>query len=78
MSPMYRRFDPKTRRLFAIANFSLAFGLLPWVFHEYIHVNHNWVDAFCGFFIGLSIALNLFCLSAARRCRAVRSGVDAI
>jgi hypothetical protein len=75
---MYRRLDPKHRRLLQLANFSLVLGLTPWVFREYIHFNHNWVDAFCGFFIGLSIALNLFCLRAARRCGSVTSGVDPI
>jgi hypothetical protein len=70
MLSLNRRFDPKSRRLLAIANFSLVLGLLPWVFREYIHFNHNWVDAFCGFFIGLSITVNLFCLRAAKRCRA--------
>lgn len=75
---MYRRLDTKSRRLFAIANFSLAFGLLPWIFREYIHFNPNWLDAFRGFFIGVSIAINLFCLRASRRCRSVGSGADAI
>lgn len=78
MHPLYRRLDPKSRRLVAIANFSLVLGLLPWVFREYIHFNHNGVDAFCGFFIGLSITLNLFCLRAARRCRSAESAVDPI
>jgi hypothetical protein len=40
---------------------------LPWVFRESIPANHAWLDAFCGFFMGLSIAINLFCLRAARR-----------
>lgn len=78
MSYLNRRLDPKSRRLLAIGNFSLVLGLLPWIFREYIHANHNWVDALCGFFIGLSIALNLFCLRAARRCRSVGSEADTI
>ncbi len=69
MHPMVRRLDPKRRRLFQIANFSLVLGLVPWIFREYITINHNWLDAFCGFFLGLSITINLFCLRAARRCR---------
>jgi len=64
----YRRLDLKSRRLFQIANFSLVLGLTPWIFREYIPVNHNWLDAFCGFFLGLSITINLYCLCAARRC----------
>jgi hypothetical protein len=78
MNLIYRRLDPKSRRLLQIANTALVVGLLPRVFHEYIPFNHNWVDAFCGFFIGLSITVNLFCLRAARRCRSAGSGVDTI
>jgi|HubBroStandDraft_2_1064218.scaffolds.fasta_scaffold638678_2 hypothetical protein len=69
MNPLYRSRDPKVRRLLAIANFSLVLGLLPWVFRDSMHFDHNWVDAFCGFFIGISITVNLYCLRAARRCR---------
>jgi hypothetical protein len=69
MNPLYRSRDPKIRRLFQIANLSLVLGLLPWVFREYIPANHNWIDAFCGFFIGLSITFNLYCVRAARRRR---------
>jgi hypothetical protein len=73
MNSLNRSRDPKIWRLRAIANFSLVFGLLPLVFREYIHFNHNWVDAFCGFFIGLSITVNLYCLRAARRYRETRA-----
>jgi hypothetical protein len=69
MHALYRRLDPKHRRLFAIANAALILGLLPWVFRDSIHVDHDWLDAFCGFFLGLNITINLFCLRAARRCR---------
>jgi len=69
MHALYRRLDPKHRRLLQLANLSLVFGLLPWTFREYITFNHNWLDAFCGFFLGLSIAINLCCLRAAHRCR---------
>jgi hypothetical protein len=69
MNPLYRSRDPKVRRLLAIANFSLVLGLLPWIFREYIHIDHNWLDAFCGFFMGISITVNLYCLRAGRRCR---------
>jgi len=67
MSPLDRSRSPKVRRLLAIANFSLVLGLLPWIFREYIHVSHNWLDASCGFFLGLSITINLYCVRAARR-----------
>ncbi|MGA2988166.1 MAG: hypothetical protein ABSG32_30675 [Terriglobia bacterium] len=70
MNLHYRPRDPKTRRLLAIANFSLVLGLLPWIFREYIHVSHNWLDASRGFFIGLSITVNLWALRRARRCSA--------
>ena len=69
MHALYRRLDPKHRRLFELANVSLVLGLTPWIFREYLPVNHNWLDAFCGFFLGLSVTINLFCLRAARRCR---------
>jgi hypothetical protein len=69
MHALYRRLDPKHRRLFELANVSLVLGLTPWIFREYFPVNHNWLDAFCGFFLGLSVTINLFCLRAARRCR---------
>ncbi|MEI9970313.1 MAG: hypothetical protein WDM87_17480 [Terracidiphilus sp.] len=69
MNSLFRSRDPRIRRLLAFANFSLVLGLLPWVFREYIPFNHNWLDAFCGFFIGISITLNLYCVRAGRRCR---------
>ncbi|MGO8933936.1 MAG: hypothetical protein ACLPLZ_00445 [Terracidiphilus sp.] len=69
MHALYRRLDPKHRRLLQLANLSLVLGLMPWIFREYITFNHNWLDAFSGFFLGLSITINLFCLRAARRCR---------
>ena len=73
MHPLYRRLDPKHRRLFQIANLSLVLGLVPWIFRDSITFNHNWLDAFCGFFIGLSITINLCCLRAARRCGEIHS-----
>jgi hypothetical protein len=69
MHPLHRHLDSKRRRLFQIANLSLVLGLVPWIFRDSIHVNHNWFDAFCGFFMGLSITINLFCLRSARHCR---------
>jgi hypothetical protein len=69
MDALSRRLDPKHRRLLQLANLSLVLGLMPWIFREYITFNHNWLDAFCGFFLGLSITINLCCLRAARRCR---------
>jgi len=69
MHALYRRLDPKHRRLLQLANLALVLGLMPWIFREYITFNHNWLDAFCGFFLGLSITINLCCLRAACRCR---------
>jgi hypothetical protein len=68
-----RRLSPKSRRLFQIANVSLVLGLSPWIFREYIHANHAWLDAFCGFFLGLSITINLYCLRGSRSCREERT-----
>ncbi len=70
MNLLNRPRDPKTRRLLAIANSSLVLGLLPWIFREYIHVGHNWLDASCGFFLGLSITINLWAVRRNRRCSA--------
>ncbi|MFZ0302450.1 MAG: hypothetical protein WAL75_07185 [Terracidiphilus sp.] len=69
MHPYYRQLDPKSRSLFKIANIALVLGLVPWIFREYIHISHSWLDAYCGFCMGLSVTINLYCLRAARRCR---------
>jgi hypothetical protein len=73
MHSLLSRLDQKHRRLFKIANVAFILGLLPWVFREYIFVNHDWLDAWCGFFIGLSVTINLYCLRAARRSEPTRS-----
>jgi hypothetical protein len=49
-----------------IANLSLVLGLLPIVCHQELHVNQDALDAFCGFFLGISITINLC------RCRRTR------
>lgn len=68
MHPLFSRLDQKHRRLFRIANVALILGLVPWIFHEYVPVNHNWLDAWCGFCMGLYITITLVCLRVARRC----------
>lgn len=68
MHSILSRLDEKHRRLFRIANVALILGLMPWVFRQSIMVNHDWLDAWCGFFMGLSVTINLVCLRAARRC----------
>jgi len=68
MRPLYPGLNQQQRRLFIIANVSLILGLAPWIFRQFIPVNHDWLDAFSGFFIGLNVTINLFCLRAARRC----------
>lgn len=70
----YRKLDPKSRRLRAIANASLVLGLTPWIFREYLHVNSNWLHAFCGIFLGVSIAANFFWIGLAHQCRSARIG----
>ncbi len=69
MHSLMRPLDVKRRRLFKIANAALVLGLIPWIFRQSIPLNHEWVDAWCGFFMGLSVTINLFCLRAARHCR---------
>jgi hypothetical protein len=56
----YRQLDPKTRGRSAIGNFSLAGGLLLWVFRAYVPFNQEWLEAVCGLLCGVSIAINLF------------------
>ncbi len=68
MHPLLSRLDQKHRSLFQVANVALVLGLVPWVFRESIPVSHDWLDAWCGFFLGLSVTINLVCLRAARRC----------
>ncbi len=68
MYSLLSRLDRRHRRLFQVANIALVLGLVPWVFREYFPVNHNWLDAWCGFFLGLSVTINLVCARAARRC----------
>ena len=64
-----RQIDSKSRRTQIIANLSLILGLLPFVFRQELHVNQNALDAFCGFFLGISITANLCGLWRARRDR---------
>jgi len=68
MHPLYRRLDRRHRRLFALANAAMVLGLTPLIFRESIPVNHNWLDGLCGFFMGLNITINVYCLRAARNC----------
>jgi hypothetical protein len=62
-----RQIDPKSRRVRFIANLSLLLGLLPIVFRQELHVYQEALDAFCGFFLGISITANLCGLRCARR-----------
>ena len=64
-----RELDPKARRQRFIANLALVLGLLPFVFRQELRVNQNALDAFCGFFLGLSITINLLGCWCARHCR---------
>lgn len=67
-----RQLDPRTRRLRMIANAALVLGLTPWIFRGDLHVNSKWLDAFCGFFLGISISANVFGIRLGRRCRAAQ------
>lgn len=67
--PIHQR-DPRTRIAFAIANLSLAAGLILRTFvRPSLAAPHAWVDAVSGFLIGVSIVGNLFALVRSRRCR---------
>ncbi len=67
-----QQLDPGARRLRMVANTALVLGLTPWIFRAHLHVNSNWLDAFCGFFLGLSIAVNLFGIRLGRRCHSAQ------
>ena len=70
MSIARRNLDPKARRQIAIANLSLATGLLLILFvHPSGNIGRNWLHAVSGFQLGRSIVINLFALRFARRCR---------
>jgi hypothetical protein len=70
MSSAYRNLDPKARRQIAIANLSLAVGLLLILFvHPSGNIGRNWLHVLSGFLLGLSIAINLFVFRFASRCR---------
>lgn len=70
MSIARRNLDPKAKRLIAIANLSLAIGLLLILFvHPSGNTGRNWLHAVSGFLLGLSIAINLFAFRFASRCR---------
>lgn len=75
MCLLRRQLDPKARRRVVLANLSLAAGLLLRVLvHPAGQMERNWLDAICGFMIGLSIAVNLFGLWACRCRRASQPG----
>jgi hypothetical protein len=52
-----------------IGNATLAIGLGLWAFARPEIPKHAWLDAICGFFVGISIATNLVALRMARRRR---------
>jgi hypothetical protein len=61
--------DPKARRMMAIANFSLAVGLLVNLFVHPAARSANYVNHFVsGLLIGVSLAINLRLLWLGRRC----------
>ncbi len=61
----YRQLDLKTRGRRAIGNFSMAVGLLLWVFRAYIPFSQGWLQAVCGLLFGVSIGINRFGFRAA-------------
>jgi hypothetical protein len=65
----YRQRDPRTRVLMIAANLSLVAGvlLLDLARHQ-PSPTPGWLDALTGFFMGFSIAANLFVARSARRC----------
>jgi hypothetical protein len=72
----HRQLDPKTRRLMRIAYLSFILGIMLWNserwnwVHGFSQIQLNWLHAMTGFLFGLYIAIMLFGLRGARRCRA--------
>ena len=70
-----RKLDPRARRRMVFANLSLAVGLLLWVFvHPAGQIERNWLDAICGFLLGVSIAVNLMNFWCSSRCGDTQPG----
>lgn len=71
MSILFRLTDSKSRLLAGIANFSLAAGLILWVF---VHPANQTTDSvrhfFAGLLLGLSVTINLFRLYCRRAASA--------
>jgi len=69
MTPYWKR-DRKSRWLFAIANLSLAVGLMLRVLVQPASgLARNWMDGLCGLLLGISIGMNVMLVIKARRCR---------
>lgn len=66
-----RQLDPENRCQQIIASLSLVLGLLPTVFRQEIHVNQSALDAFSGFFLGISIVANFSGLIRCRRTKQI-------
>lgn len=63
------RQDPRSSTLMIAANFSLVAGILLLDFgRHYASPTPGWLDALTGFFMGFSIAANLFAARRGRRC----------
>jgi hypothetical protein len=69
MSACFRQLDPRARRLMVAGNLSLALALVLWNFTQHFRTRYPWFDGVCGFFFGVSIAINLLTLRRVRRCR---------
>lgn len=70
-----RKFDPKARGRMALANISLVFGLLLWLFvHPAGQVERDWLHAICGFLLGVSIVVNLLTFWSSKRCGETQPG----
>jgi len=65
-----RNLDPRSRRLFQLANAALAAGLLLRLFvHASRPVGQDWLDGLQGLLLGFSIAVNLMTIYKRRRAR---------
>jgi len=68
MSTCFRQLDPRTRRLMVAGNLALALALVLWNFTRHFSARYPWFDGVYGFFLGISIGINLFTVLRARRC----------
>lgn len=76
---LFRRLDPKTRRMAQMGNLCLVGGLVLYVFaHPSDMAANAAVHAVAGLLIGISLGMNLCVLREARRCRQKKDDLQTV